>query len=390
METINLFQEKTDCCGCEICAFSCRTGALSIYEDEEGFRYPRIDSSKCIDCSQCVASCPMKKVQDIHSKWLDSFSGWSSSKEVHTSCSSGGFATELAKSFIEQGGVVYGVAYDERFENAVYIRCDNLESLQRIRSSKYVQAKKRGIYSDVLNDLKNNFSVLFIGTPCDCAAVRFKFGKYDNLSIVSLICHGPTSNEVQRLFISKLEHDYKGKAKSFNIRYKKDGQWKPYYIDAYFDNGERYLAPFSYSEYDNAFRHFKRPSCTSCPFKNDKFAGDLLIGDFHSAKKNTAEYHYMGVSTVLVTTERGFQLINNLGSSFEINEADLTRSTEQLAVHSSYKLSPVRKQFSLQLRKKGLTSASNILFIRIDNRLIELKKSVMKCGSKIKHIVIQR
>lgn len=389
METNDLFQKRTECCGCEMCAFSCKTGSISIQEDEEGFRYPKIDGSKCIDCGQCIAACPMRKTTDISSMWLSSYSGWSTSKEVHSTSSSGGFASELAHCFIERGGIVYGVAYDERFENAIYIRCKDFNSLQRLRSSKYIQAQKNEIYSDILKDLKSNVSVLFIGTPCDCAAVRFKFGKYSNLFIVSLICHGPTSNEVQKLFVSKLEQTYKSKTKSFNIRYKKDNQWKPYYIEAKFINGDRYLAPFSYSEYDNAFRHFKRPSCTSCPFKNDKYAGDLLIGDFHSAKRNPEEYHYMGVSTVLVTTERGFKLLEILGTSFDLRKADLNRSTEQLAVHSSYKMSPVRKQFSLKLREEGLTQASNITYISIDNRMIELRKMVMKYGSKLKHLIIK-
>lgn len=389
METNGLYQKRTECCGCEICAFSCKTGSLFIQEDEEGFRYPKIDTSKCIDCGQCIAACPMRKTTDIKSMWLGSYSGWSTSKEVHSTSSSGGFASELAQCFIEHGGVVYGVAYDERFENAIYIRCNDFNSLHKLRSSKYIQAKKNEIYSDILKDLKSNVSVLFIGTPCDSAAVRLKFGKYSNLFIVSLICHGPTSNEVQKLFITKLEQTYKSKIKSFNIRYKKDGQWKPYYIEAQFYNGDTYLAPFSYSEYDNAFRHFKRPSCTSCPFKNDKYAGDLLIGDFHSARRNTAEYHDMGVSTVLVTSERGFQLLGILDTSFDLHKADLTRSTEQLAVHSSYKMSPIRDQFSLKLREEGLTEASNIYYIKMDNKMIELRKTVMKCGSKLKHLIIK-
>ena len=35
-----------------------------MVEDEEGFEYPQIDESKCIDCCQCVRVCPIKAVKD--------------------------------------------------------------------------------------------------------------------------------------------------------------------------------------------------------------------------------------------------------------------------------------------------------------------------------------
>ena len=385
MNKLDLFEDNRKCCGCEICAFSCRTGAISIIEDDEGFRYPFIDEDMCISCRQCISSCPVKNVNRIHSEWIESYSGWSNSEEVRVSSSSGGFAAEISHKIIQLNGVVYGVSYSSNFDDAIYLRCECLSELHKLKGSKYIQSRKGKVYQEIQNDLKNNRCVLFIGTPCDCAAVHIKFGKYENLYIISVICHGPTSHLVQKEFKNEIETINNSKLQSFNIRYKRNKQWKPYYINGTFVNGAQYLKPFSFSEYDNAFRHFKRPSCTSCVFKKDKFASDLVIGDYHSAKKNTSEYNFNGVSTILVTSNRGFELLKLVKDSFYIIDADLKRSTEQLALHSSYKLSPVRNQFAYLIKHKGLKAAANIPYIKFDNVMNSLRKFVLATGSKVKH-----
>ena len=42
--------EKMQCFGCEACAQICSRKALTMQEDEEGFRYPSLDQSLCINC----------------------------------------------------------------------------------------------------------------------------------------------------------------------------------------------------------------------------------------------------------------------------------------------------------------------------------------------------
>lgn len=55
-----LFARKEECCGCTACYAVCSHSAISMEEDEEGFRYPRIDGAKCVRCGQCRNVCPMK------------------------------------------------------------------------------------------------------------------------------------------------------------------------------------------------------------------------------------------------------------------------------------------------------------------------------------------
>ena len=41
---------KSKCSGCTACKSICPKGAISMIEGYDGFLYPEIDQSKCIDC----------------------------------------------------------------------------------------------------------------------------------------------------------------------------------------------------------------------------------------------------------------------------------------------------------------------------------------------------
>ena len=60
---IELFKEKTECCACTACMFICPQKAIAMYEDEEGFLYPNIDISKCIQCGMCLTVCAFKRAK---------------------------------------------------------------------------------------------------------------------------------------------------------------------------------------------------------------------------------------------------------------------------------------------------------------------------------------
>lgn len=45
--------QKDECCGCTACMSCCPTNAIKMQPDYEGFLYPIVDDSKCIDCGMC-------------------------------------------------------------------------------------------------------------------------------------------------------------------------------------------------------------------------------------------------------------------------------------------------------------------------------------------------
>lgn len=50
--------QKNKCCGCTACASVCPKNAIEMVEDNEGFKYPKVDKTKCINCNLCEKVCP--------------------------------------------------------------------------------------------------------------------------------------------------------------------------------------------------------------------------------------------------------------------------------------------------------------------------------------------
>ncbi|MCK5130515.1 MAG: 4Fe-4S binding protein, partial [Clostridiales bacterium] len=52
------YKQKETCSGCMACAQECPTSCIDHIIDDEGFMYPKVDLSMCIDCDHCVKICP--------------------------------------------------------------------------------------------------------------------------------------------------------------------------------------------------------------------------------------------------------------------------------------------------------------------------------------------
>ena len=57
-----LYQKKSECCGCEACANVCPKGIIELAKDvinKKGHNPARItDQEKCIACAFCATMCP--------------------------------------------------------------------------------------------------------------------------------------------------------------------------------------------------------------------------------------------------------------------------------------------------------------------------------------------
>lgn len=78
------------------------------------------------------------------------------------------------------------------------------DELIRFAGSKYVKSNPVGIYDKVVEKLKNGKKVLFIGLPCQVAAIKnytitMPAGIGENLYTVDLICHGTPSPKILSL-----------------------------------------------------------------------------------------------------------------------------------------------------------------------------------------------
>lgn len=71
------------------------------------------------------------------------------------------------------------------------------------------KSSPKTIYIDVDKKLKDGEKVLFIGLPCQVAALRNFTNNHDNLCTVDLICHGSPSPELLRMYLKEKSVDIK-------------------------------------------------------------------------------------------------------------------------------------------------------------------------------------
>lgn len=319
-----MLSEKTRCCGCESCASKCQKGAITMVSDKEGFFYPEIDKSICIECRICMTVCPNNILHRMQLKEHNRkcYGGYLKNKDLLKEVSSGGAATALSKLVVNNGGVVFGVSYTSDYTGATFVKCENEKALQKICGTKYIQSRKGILYKELEEKLLQGKEVLIIGLPCEIAAVKAYLGcEYDNLLTCELICHGPTSEKVQRHFIESLEKRYKSKVCYYNVRFKEKG-WTPLYLYVKFENGKELKKQFDKTDFFWAFAVLIRPSCYNCYFKGDNRVSDITLGDFWGNIQEEPFWNKDGVSAIMVHTLKGERAINKLSDAMNIYRVD--------------------------------------------------------------------
>ncbi|WP_300111036.1 coenzyme F420 hydrogenase/dehydrogenase beta subunit N-terminal domain-containing protein, partial [Frisingicoccus sp.] len=143
--------------------------------DEEGFLYPRIDQSVCIQCNKCEKICPMYH-QDIPKGKTEAYVGYAINESIRMVSSSGGIFSLVAEFILREKGVIFGAAFDEKF--LVHHICIKSEKeLYKLRGSKYVQSRLENTYAEAKKYLLNKRLVLFSGTACQIAGLKKYLGK---------------------------------------------------------------------------------------------------------------------------------------------------------------------------------------------------------------------
>lgn len=235
---------------------------------------------------------------------------------------SGGIAYALYEKVIMSGGVAYGVSYTSDYTNAEYKRVQTIDELANLRGSKYITTKKFAkeaiIYQEVFNDLMNSRPIVFIGLPCDVAALKFylkRFGLKDShlLVTVDLICQGPLDCKVQKEYVEFLEKKYRSDIEDFTVRYK-NPNWLPIYLKATFKNGKQHIKPFYETDFGRAFLIMGRECCYNCKFKGSNHKSDITIGDFWGLSEKDKGYNQIGTSSVIISTEKGEDYFKNLNN----------------------------------------------------------------------------
>ena len=200
---VQVYDDKKHCSGCTACESICPVRAISMQVDEKGFLYPIINQEICIDCGKCIRTCPIKNKTESNAEGYGCVALQLLDQSPLFQSSSGGVAYGLSRHVLNQGGIVYGAAYDD--ENRVsHIRVDRVEDLHRLQGSKYVQSNIQGIYPAVKQDLEHGKEVLFSGTGCQVGGLLAYLGKdYKNLITIDVICYGTPSHMLWERYLKE-------------------------------------------------------------------------------------------------------------------------------------------------------------------------------------------
>lgn len=184
------------CCGCKVCGDACPKHAISFLMDDEGFFYPNVNDN-CIDCGQCTKVCPALGNIDSRDYVVQKFFGcFDKNKERHDKGSSGGMFGLLASRLLSEGYEVCGAAFDNELQlKHCFVNSD--EELEKLKKSKYLQSDCSGIYNHVKKKIIDGNRVMFVGTPCQCAALKRYLGRMaSDIVVVDFVCHGVPSQDL--------------------------------------------------------------------------------------------------------------------------------------------------------------------------------------------------
>lgn len=376
------------CTGCRACESICPVNAISFYQEEDTFLYPKIDEEKCIKCNKCSKVCMIDKSVNEES-YIKAYAGYSTDENIINFCSSGGFATALSLKYIEDGGIVCGVRYSDDYKSCEYSIAKTEKEVIKFSTSKYFQSEKNKIHREIEKFLQEGKKVLFFGCPCDVGGLHYYLNKeYENLLTVDLICTGVTSNSVYNSYKDFEEKKVKAKINFLNARSKKNGWFVPC-LEEKFDNGKEKIKTLFGTYFGYSFLTVKRICCYDCQYKEQKTFADIRIGDFWGIKQKDDFWNKKGVSAILVKTTKGLTAIENI-NNFNIFETTFDRivlNNDGLYNNTTQKQLQKREQYLKIYKEKGIVKAVK----KTESYKVKLKriipKKLTKFAKKIYHLI---
>lgn len=313
-DNIKTVCEKNACTGCMACAEVCPKQAIEIRDSVSAYNAV-IDEAKCIDCGLCHKKC--QSCTDVALNKPESwYQGWASDESIRMNSSSGGLAAEISRAFIRNGGIVCScISGNGEFRFGF---AETESEAAQFAGSKYVKSNPYGIYNRIKKLLSEERKVLFIGLPCQAAAVRLYAGEKlsENLYTADLICHGTPSPKLLRSF---LEQSCKDPDSIDKIAFRSSTSYGIEY------DGKRVLPKGAVDNYLLSFLcsldHTE--NCYSCKYAQINRTGDLTLGDSWSSEL-PADEHKKGISLILCQTEKGRELLEM--SRIELHDVDLERA----------------------------------------------------------------
>lgn len=278
--------------------------------------------NSCIECGKCLKICPVEAPKQARFSSIKSYAFYSENNSKSGRASSSGVFEALAKVIINNNGVVCGAAFDDSW-NVRHILVNRIEDVYKLCTSKYSQSFiDNDLYCKVRDALKKRV-VLFVGTPCQVAAINRFIKNKNNLITVDLVCHGVPSPKVWESYLKYMSN---GK-KIIDINFRDKKYYSYYGLKIVYEN-EEFYEPVMDNIYLQGYisNLFLRNSCSQCEFKGYQHNGDITLGDLWRAEKIDEYFkNKYNISWVIVNTKVGEEMISNISSLFTVRDIEIQR-----------------------------------------------------------------
>ncbi len=345
-----------------------------MVEDEEGFLYPFIDASTCIDCGLCRRACAFIKAGEMPENLQEPkvFAAKHKKGEVRLGSTSGGAFTAISDIVLADGGVVYGAKLESGFL-VRHARAADTAARDSLRESKYAQSDARGTHNRVASDLEAGIPTMFTGLPCQADALKRFLGLIGadckGLLLVDLICYGVYSVKLLNEHVGHLESLHGKRASSYRCRPKEYG-WTSHREEVIFDDGSKDSSSEDSQLLKGLFLSnlVLRPSCYECPYACRRRRSDITIGDYWGLGRRFPEFRdELGVSVILFNSEKGMGMIAEIQKEMELRESDISDcSRKQPSLNGPAAKNPRRISFWDELARHGYAFAAKGSLRNID------------------------
>lgn len=392
-QTLIEITDKFNCCGCTACAAICPKSCISMKEDNEGFLYPTVDKEACVNCGACDRVCPI--LNNVPEKPFEqkAYIVQHKDSQILRESTAGGAFTAIAKYTINNGGVVFGVAYDDNFK-VHHTLITKIDDIARFRNSKYVQSDVGNTYKQAKIYLDSGKIVCYSGTPCQIEGLKKYLKKdFDNLITVDVVCRAVPSPGIWKKYITMMNEKH-GQISSVRFRDKTLGyQYSTMEIKD--SDGKTYRDGIEAQPWLRMFFSgmIIRPSCSDCKFRSRYRRSDFTIWDcfnIYSIDKSFNEN--IGTTRVLLHTQKAEHIFDRVKDDFIYKEISAETAVNGVReMQKSPELNSRRDEFFKDVNKLPMDNLLKKYFPRTVK--VRIKRSSRRIlnrfglDTKIKHLL---
>ena len=311
--------KREECFGCEACVQACGQNAISMQEDQEGFRYPLLNQKLCVQCGICYNICPSTKLSQPMNTPQYICGGYSLKEDIRYASTSGGIFSEIVDVFCDQDYAIFGA--EAKGLDVWHSFVTDKNEIDRYRKSKYSQSKIGDSYKYAKRLLKKGMKVLFSGTPCQIAGLQNYLQGSDckKLLTVEVVCEGVPTPLYMRKYEKSLVRKYGQEIESIDYRFTdkgslSKGRWDFQVMRIVLKNLNKVI------KLDRWFNPFwslwighmmSRPSCYQCPFATEKRSADITLGDLWGVHLYCPELYgsNQGSSLMTANSDKGEEVL---------------------------------------------------------------------------------